>query len=127
MKRGDVVLVSGQGDYGKARPAIVVQADHFAEYLGSITVVPLTSDLAKTIDLRVRIKPRGSNGLRAPSDAMVDKIQTYPRKKVFDVIGALEVDEMIALNRSLVVFLQLAGTILGTPAISYPQSQEGLP
>jgi mRNA interferase MazF len=127
MRRGYVVLVSGQGDYGKARPAVVVQADHFAEHLGSVTVVPFTTDLGNDIAIRVRVPPRPANGLREMSDAMVDKIQTYPRKKVFGVIGVLEADKISALNRCLVVFFQLAGTFLPNPATSPRRSQEQLP
>ncbi|MGA9549823.1 MAG: type II toxin-antitoxin system PemK/MazF family toxin, partial [Rhodomicrobium sp.] len=27
MKRGDIVIVSAPGDYGKPRPAVVIQSD----------------------------------------------------------------------------------------------------
>jgi mRNA interferase MazF len=126
MKRGDVVLVSGQGDYGKVRPAVVVQANHFAAHLGSITVVPFTSDLGTDISIRIQIAPTVSNGLRNTSRAMVDKLQTYPRQKVFDVIGALEAEEMAALDRCLVVFLQLANAFAAAPFV-YSRSQDQQP
>jgi hypothetical protein len=32
MRRGDLVVVSLPGDYGKPRPALVVQCDWFAEH-----------------------------------------------------------------------------------------------
>ena len=43
MKRGDLVTVAVSGDYGKPRPALVVQSDLFAE-LPTVTVVRLISD-----------------------------------------------------------------------------------
>ena len=44
MKQGDIIAVSLPGDYGKPRPAVVVQSDDFA-HLHSVTVLPLTSNV----------------------------------------------------------------------------------
>ncbi|MGO9742244.1 MAG: type II toxin-antitoxin system PemK/MazF family toxin [Roseiarcus sp.] len=43
VKRGDIVIASPPGDYGKPRPAVILQADGFA--LASLTIAPLTSEL----------------------------------------------------------------------------------
>jgi mRNA interferase MazF len=42
MQRGDLVVVAMQGDYGKPRPALVIQSDLFDE-LPTVTVLPLVS------------------------------------------------------------------------------------
>ncbi|WP_370194111.1 MULTISPECIES: type II toxin-antitoxin system PemK/MazF family toxin [Aurantimonas] len=124
MRRGDVVLVSGKGDYGKARPALVVQADHFAEHLGSVTVVPFTTDLGKDISIRIPVEPAPSNGLRERSQLMVDKLQTYPREKVYTPIGSVDPDRMPEVDRALMIFLQLAGVVGAAPSILPSSSQE---
>jgi len=45
MQRGDVVTVAAAGDYGKPRPALIVQADLFNAAHPSVTVLPLTSTI----------------------------------------------------------------------------------
>ena len=40
MRRGDLVSIALQGDYGKPRPALVIQSDLFDEH-PSITVLPV--------------------------------------------------------------------------------------
>ena len=44
MKRGDLVTIAGQGDFGKPRPALVVQSDLYANH-PTVTVLALSSDL----------------------------------------------------------------------------------
>lgn len=46
IERGSVVLVAGKGDYGKPRPAVVIQNSRMLEWIESITVCFLTSDLS---------------------------------------------------------------------------------
>jgi hypothetical protein len=44
MRRGHFVVVATSGDYGKPRPALVVQSELFAE-LPSVVICPLTTTL----------------------------------------------------------------------------------
>lgn len=118
MKRGDVVLVSGKGDYGKSRPAVVVQADYLADHLDSVTVCLFTSDIAQDLTLRVIAEPTSSNGLKVRSQLMIDKIQTYPRKKVFDTIGALTEEQVQEIDTALLLFFQLNKIAFPKPVIS---------
>ena len=75
-----MVTVVTSGDYGKPRPALIVQADAYAEH-PSITVLPLTSELHDVPLLRVTVEPGGETGLRRRSQVMVDKATTIPRAK----------------------------------------------
>ena len=53
----------------------------------------------------MRLDPGEKNGLQKPSDVMVDKAQTVPRAKVGQVIGYATEEQMLAISRSLAVFL----------------------
>jgi len=107
VRRGDLVTVALQGDQGKPRPALVVQADHFGD-LASVTILPITSTLFDAPLLRVMIEPSEENGLAKRSQIMVDKPQTPSRSKLGTVIGRLDDATMVIINRALAVFLGLA-------------------
>ncbi|MGO8756945.1 MAG: type II toxin-antitoxin system PemK/MazF family toxin [Terracidiphilus sp.] len=106
MKRGDLVPVVLAGAYGKPRPALVIQDDLFAR-LPSVTVLPVTTELRSVETFRVAVSPTEKNGLRAPSQIMVDKAHTIPRDKAGARFGELEARTMKEVDRSLAVFLGL--------------------
>lgn len=97
-----------RGDYGKPRPALVIQADQFGD-LGSVTVLPITSTLIDAPLLRLTIDPLAENGLRTRSQIMLDKPMTVRSERVGPTIGQLDDATMLRVNRSLVLFLGLAG------------------
>jgi mRNA interferase MazF len=107
MRRGDLVTVALQGEQGKPRPALVVQADHFANLAG-VTVLPITGTLLEAPLLRVEVEPSAENGLAKRSQIMVDKPQTPPRDKVGATFGRLDDATMLAVNRALALLLGLA-------------------
>lgn len=100
-QRGDLVRVSLQGDYGKPRPALVVQSD-LLEELDSVVLCPLTSAL-RNAAFRVTVEPNPSNGLRTLSQVMVDKLSTLPRAKVTEPFGRLDDERMKAVARALLL------------------------
>lgn len=106
MKRGDLVVVSLKGDYGKPRPALVIQSDLFAEH-PSVSLMPVTSELRDTPLFRLRVEPDASNGLEKPSQVMVDKIQTVARDRIGEPIGRLADSTMTEVNRLMALFLGL--------------------
>jgi mRNA interferase MazF len=109
MNRGDLVRVALPGEYGKPRPAVVIQSDIFSE-LPSVTVLPLTSDLRPVPQLRITVEPDASNGLNARSQIMVDKVTTLSRKKVGAAFGKLAPGDLAAANQALLVFLGLTSS-----------------
>lgn len=108
MKRGDLVTIAVSGDYGKPRPALVIQADAFTE-IGSVTVLRLTSDLHDWPAFRVTVEPDPNNGLRTTSQIMIDKATTVPRDKIGGKIGRLDPDVLRAVSKAAVAFLGLEG------------------
>ena len=107
MKRGDLVTISLSDDYGKPRPALVIQSDLFDAH-PSVTVLPVTSELREAPLFRVRVEPTADNGLRKSSEVMIDKAHTVAREKIGKTIGQLDDESMLAVNRGLAVFFGFA-------------------
>jgi len=107
VTRGTVVTVALRGDYGKPRPALIIQSEAFAE-LPSVVILPITGEIRNTPLYRLTVEPSPENGLLKLSQIMVDKPQAVGRDKVGQVIGRLDDDSMIAVTRSLALFLGIA-------------------
>lgn len=107
MRRGDLVTVAMQGDHGKPRPALVIQADPFAE-TATVTVLLLSGTLVDAPLMRLSVDPAPENGLQKPSQVQIDKAMTVRREKVGSVIGRLEDRQILEVNRLLAVFLGIA-------------------
>jgi len=101
------VTVVLQGAYGQPRPALVIQSDLFAQH-PSVTILPVTGELRDTPLFRVAVTPSNANGLRKPSQVMVDKAQSVPREKVGDVVGHFDDEALLTVNRALAVFFGFA-------------------
>lgn len=109
MRRGEIWTASDGKDYaGKARPVVIVQDDRF-DATDSITVCALTTDATDAPLFRLPVEPNERNGLRAASRLMVDKISTVSKTKLGSRVGRLDDDDMLQLNRAMLVFLGLAG------------------
>lgn len=108
MRRGEVWTVSGGAEYaGKPRPAVIIQDNHF-DATASITLCAFTSDLTEAPLIRLVIEPSPSNGLKARSRLMVDKITTVPKSKLGERVGLLDPADIVRLNQAILVFLGLA-------------------
>lgn len=108
MTRGEIYTAAARGPYtGKPRPVVILQDDRF-DATASITVCPLTTNPVEAPLIRLPIDPSNENGLDQRSQLMVDKITTVPRSSLGERLGRLRDDELVALNRSLIVFLGLA-------------------
>lgn len=108
MRRGDVVIVAATGDYGKPRPAVVIQTDAFPETHASIVICQMTSEIVEAPDFRVTIDPSEGNGLRARSQIMADKPVTVRRARIGQSIGRLDAGDIGRLNIALAFVMGLA-------------------
>ena len=108
MRRGDVVIVAAAGDYGKPRPAVVVQSDAFPDAHASVVLCPMTSDLSRALDFRVALEPTAANGLRARSQIMADKPVTVRRERIGQIIGRLGTEDLRRLNVAIAFVMGLA-------------------
>jgi mRNA interferase MazF len=108
LTRGEIYTAAARGPYtGKPRPVVIVQDDRF-DATGSVTVCPFGTNPVDAPLVRLAIDPTGENGLDLPSRLMVDKVTTVPRSSLGERLGRLRDDELVQMNRSLIVFLGLA-------------------
>jgi len=82
MRRGDVVTVAAAGDYGKPRPAVIVQTDALPAEHASVVVCQMTSEHSEAPDFRVTVEPSEHNGLRVRSQVMADEPVTIRRERL---------------------------------------------
>ncbi len=108
MNRGDVVIVAAPGDYGKPRPAIIVQTDAFPETHSSVVIFQMTSEVVDAPDFRVTIDPSAENGLQLRSQVMADKPVTVRRRRIGQIIGRLSERDVGRLNIALAFVMGLA-------------------
>ncbi len=109
MRRGEIWTVAGGKDYaGKPRPVVIVQDDRF-DATDSVTICACTTDATDAPLFRLPVAPSEGNGLRSPSRLMVDKITTVAKAKLGSRVGRLDDEDVVRLNRAMVVFLGLAG------------------
>src|SRR5579883_3485184 len=99
MRRGDLVTVALPGDFGKPRPALVIQSDQFDD-TGSITVLLVSGALVDAPLIRLTVQPTEANGLRKPSQIMIDKAMTVRRDKLAAPFGRIDDETIVSINRS---------------------------
>ncbi|PLK69602.1 growth inhibitor PemK [Rhizobium sp. TH135] len=104
MRRGDLATVAMSGDFGKPRPALIIQSDRFAD-TGTVTVLLVTSTDVEAPLLRVLVQPDAENGLIQPSWVMIDKAMSVKRERIGRVIGRVRDETMQTVTRNLAVFL----------------------
>jgi len=103
------VVAAFSGDYGKPRPAIVVQSDLFNADHESILLCPITSEIMGGALFRIQLPVSSATGLRAKSEAMVDKLTVTKRRRIGRRIGRLSPEQMKAVDQALRIWLDLPG------------------
>lgn len=108
MRRGEIWIAAARGAYtGKPRPVVIVQDDRF-DSTASVTVCPLTTHKVEAPLIRLDVEPTATTGVERPSQIMIDKVTTMSRANVDARLGRLVDDDLVRLDRALVVFLGLA-------------------
>jgi mRNA interferase MazF len=107
MRRGNLVSIAMQGDFGKPRPALVIQSDQFDEHM-TVTVLLVSSTLVDAPLFRISVQPNEDNGLQKQSQIMVDKVMTIKRDKLGEVFGSIDGNTLLEVERCLALFLGIA-------------------
>jgi mRNA interferase MazF len=107
VNRGDYITAVRPGDYGKPRPALVVQADEYA-LLPSVIVCPVTTHLQPDPIIRIQVEPTVDNGLDHTSQLMVDKLSVIPVTRIGRRIGAANDEVMLRVGAAITRILGLA-------------------
>lgn len=106
-RRGDLVTIAVSGDFGKLRPALILQADQVAG-TATVTVLLVSSTLVEAPLPRLTVQPNVENGLRRPSQVMLDKAMTVKRQKLGRTFGYLDSEGLLEIERRIAVFLGIA-------------------
>ena len=107
MRRGEIYTAAARGAYtGKPRAVVIVQDDRF-DATASVTVCPLTTSPIEAPLARIEVELSPTTGLDQASRIMVDKLTTMPRTNLRERLGRLPQEDLMRLDRALVVFLGL--------------------
>ena len=108
MKRGDLVTITMQGDFGKPRPALVLQSDVFNNIHETVTIALISSNMIQAPIFRLNVTPDERNGLTKECQIQIDKIMSIRKEKIGKVFGALDDTILVRVNRALALWLGLA-------------------
>lgn len=108
ITRGDIVVAALPADYGKIRPAVVVQSDAFNPTHASVVICPITSFLVDAPLFRLTVRASSDNGLQVISQIMIDKMMAIKRERIGKVIGRAGAAAMREIDRALRAWLGLA-------------------
>jgi mRNA interferase MazF len=81
MRRGDLVTIALQSDYGKPRPALIIQSDLFDAH-PSVPILPVTSELRATPLFRIAVEPRTARASFPKSAKRCSRVSIAARRAV---------------------------------------------
>ena len=106
--RGDILTALLPKKHGGPHPVLLIRSDVFSGH-PSLTVLAITSDLRDWPIFRIDVSPSVANGLRKPSQVMIDRVHTILRSQIGGKIGHLDRATMTEVNRALAIFLGITG------------------
>jgi mRNA interferase MazF len=102
LKRGDIVTVAMPGDYGKRRPALVIQADALtAADTDTVLVCLMTSEIRDAAIRRITVRPDPDNKLNKTSQIMIEKIFAARRDKCRKRLGTVNDETLASVDAAL--------------------------
>jgi mRNA interferase MazF len=107
LARGTVVIVSVPGEFGKPRPAVVVQNSRLTPVMESVVIALVTTSAKGGRHVRIRVEPTEPNGLRATSRIMVDKLFAIHKHRIKQVVGMVDQGTMLQVDEALRTILAL--------------------
>lgn len=108
MKRGEIYYVVPPRDFGKQRPAVVIQSSLFLENASTITFCLMTGSVQFVNPMRILVNPTRTNGLDQPSLIQVDKIVTVDAERIRNRIGTITLTQLATLDAALKLWLGLS-------------------
>ena len=106
MQRGEVWLVNLDPAVGtevkKTRPAVIVSNDFVNRNSGRVTVVPVTSSVAKLFPVESLVEVQGRAG-----KIMCDQIRAVDKSRLVKPMSALTPGETLDLDHAIAVALGL--------------------
>jgi len=82
-------------EMAKTRPCVIISPDEMNDFLGTVTIAPLTSNL-KPIYWRVQVFFDKQNGMVA-----LDHIRSVSKTRLGDYMGHLHINEIQAVKRTI--------------------------
>jgi mRNA interferase MazF len=111
VKRGEVWFANLNPTVGsetaKRRPVLIVSNDANNRASATITIVPITSQIARVYPFEVAL-PKGAAGLAKTSKAQAQQVRTISRERISGKrIGALSAEEVARVDAALRLHLSL--------------------
>ncbi len=112
IKRGEIYLAALDAVVGreisKTRPVVVVSNDKNNEFSATVAILPLTSrNLQKIYPFEVFL-PKGVGALPKESKVKADQIRTLDKSRLLTLIGKLEREEIIQIEKAMKIHLGLS-------------------
>ena len=103
MKRGDIRWYKFKAP-DKKRPVVILTRDSILEYLGEVTVAPITSTVR---DIPSEIFLTKQDGMTKDCAINFDHIQTVSKKKIGSLITTLSEDKLERVRETIQFALDL--------------------
>ena len=111
MRRGDIYYADLSPTIGseinKRRPVLIVSNDANNRASNTVTIVPLTSNVARVYPFEVALAPADS-GLPRESKAQAQQVRTIAKQRITGTaVGRLAADQMASVEAALRLHLGL--------------------